>query len=248
MGRDVYESEHQYREVVDECAEILRPILGLDLRDVLYPPIGEEDTSQAKLTETWLTQPALFVTEYALARQWMEWGIRPSAMIGHSIGEFVAATIAGVFSLQDALTVVAKRARLMQDLPGGAMLSVRAPHAKIEGLLTGKVALAAINSDSLCAVSGPQAEIDALATQLESANIACRKLHTSHAFHSSMMDPILGEFEKIVGSVQLNLPAIPYISNLSATWITDEEATDPAYYARHLRSTVRFAEGLTVLL
>lgn len=168
--------------------------------------------------------------------------------MGHSIGEYVAACLAGVFTLEEALQLVALRGRLMQGMPAGAMLSVALPEAELRGMLPDRLALAAVNSTSLCVVAGESDEIDEFARLLEGKGCACRRLHTSHAFHSHMMDPILPEFADRVRSIRLKEPEIPFISNVSGTWITPEEATDPEYWVRHLRSAVRFADGLDELL
>ena len=260
MGRELYQAEPTFRAEVDRCAELLIPQLELDLRDVLYPDLRIEDrrskiedsvssilnpqSSILDLDQTWLAQPALFVVEYALAKLWMEWGVRPQAMIGHSIGEYVAACLAGVLSLEDALKLVAARGRLMQPLPPGAMLSVPLPEKELRPLLDGVLDLAAINAPALSVVSGPLEAIDLLERRLSGQGVECRRLHTSHAFHSAMMDSIVGAFAAEVGHVQLNPPALPFISNVTGTWITAEQATDPSYWARHLRQTVRFADGL----
>lgn len=247
MGLELYHSEPVFREWIEFGADFLKPILGFDLRTVLYPETDVE-AAEKKLEQTFITQPALFVIEYALAKTWLEWGIKPAAMIGHSIGEYVAACLAGVFSIEDALTLVAARGRLMQKMPTGAMLSVPLAENQIKAMMTDKLALAAINSASLCVVSGPNAEIEKFASQLNEKGIEFRRLHTSHAFHSDMMEPILTPFTEQVKKVRLNSPTIPFISNVSGTWITALEATDPNYWARHLRQTVRFADGIYELL
>ena len=177
----------------------------------------------------------------------MKWGIRPEAMIGHSVGEYVAAALAGVFSLEDALSLVAARGRLMQDLPGGAMLAVTLGEEEIRPLLGGKLSLAAVNGPSLCVVSGTEAAVAALESRL-AKGIGRRRLHTSHAFHSAMMDPVLEPFEEHLRRLNLKPPKIPFISNVTGTWITAAEATDPAYWAGHLRRTVRFADGIREML
>ncbi|MBD2208301.1 aminotransferase class III-fold pyridoxal phosphate-dependent enzyme [Nostoc linckia FACHB-104] len=247
MGLNLYNSEPVFREVVDQCAEILKPLLGRDLREIMYPAPGDTETAAISLKQTFFTQPALFVIEYALAQLWQTWGVKPQAMIGHSIGEFVAACIAGVYSLEDALLLVATRGRLMWELPGGAMLSVRLPAKEVEPRLSAELAIAAINGPSLCVVAGPTEAIASLQTQLEAEEIVCRHLHTSHAFHSPMMDSIVAPFAEVVGQVKLSAPQIPFVSTVTATWITAEQATDPMYWANHLRQTVRFAEGVQTL-
>ncbi|MBE9093175.1 type I polyketide synthase [Tychonema sp. LEGE 07203] len=246
MGLNLYESEPLFRSTVDRCAEILQPHLGRDLREVLYPG-SDEATAAESLRQTFLTQPAIFTVEYALAQLWQSWGVTPQGAIGHSIGEFVAATIAGVFSLEDALMLVAARGRLMQDLPGGSMLSVRLPAAQVEGRLSGDLAVAAVNAPDLCVVSGPTDDLALFEQQLASEKIVCKHLHTSHAFHSPMVDSIVEPFAEYVKKVQLSAPTIPFVSTVTASWITAEQATDPMYWARHLRATVRFADGIKEL-
>lgn len=248
MGRDLYKQEPTFRETLDICCEILQPTLGLDLRDVLYPEPGNEEEAERRLEQTQLTQPALFIFEYALAQLWKEWGVKPRAMIGHSSGEYVAACLADVMSLEDALHLVALRGRLMQSMPGGAMLSVPLSVEEVTPHLNEKLAIASANAEKLTVVSGELEEIAALAEKLDKAGVNSTRLHTSHAFHSSMMEPILAPFRNAVAQVALREPQIPYISNVSGTWITAVEATDPEYYARHLRSTVQFSSGVGELL
>jgi acyl transferase domain-containing protein/thioesterase domain-containing protein len=246
MGRELYEHEPAFRETLDLCARHLREPLGIDLIASLYPPEAERDSCAERLNQTWLTQPALFAIEYALAQWWISLGVEPAAMAGHSIGEYVAACLAGVFSLEDALSIVAARGRLIYDLPTGAMLAV--PLAAAEIHVNGAISLAAINNPQMCVVSGPAPAIAAYEESLKKRSIACRRLITSHAFHSAMMDPILGAFEERLRSVSFNPPRIPYLSNVTGTWIKPEEATDPAYWARHIRSTVRFSDNLAELM
>jgi amino acid adenylation domain-containing protein len=245
MGRNLYENETIFHETLDFCAQQLMEPLALDLRQALYPPEEEKDAAAETLNQTWLTQPALFSIEYALARWWMSLGVEPAAMVGHSIGEYVAACLAGVVSLEDALAIAAFRGRLMYDLPSGSMLAV--PLASSDLHLNGTLCLAAVNNPSLCVVSGPTPEIAALEESLAKQSVSCRRLLTSHAFHSEMMDPILGAFEGRLQSVELKPPHISYLSNVSGTWIKPEEATDPNYWARHLRKTVRFSDCLAEL-
>ncbi len=245
MGRELYENEPVFREALDLCAQHLREPLGLDLVKALYPAEAEKNACAARLNETWLTQPALFAIEYALAQWWMEHGAAPVAMAGHSIGEYVAACIAGVFSLEDALGIVAARGRLIYGLPAGAMLAV--PLAPSEIQFDDTVQLAAINNPSLCVLSGSDSAIAACEDALAKRSVACRRLFTSHAFHSAMMDPILEPFEQRLGGIRMSPPRIPYLSNVTGTWIKPEEATSPAYWARHIRSTVRFSDNLSVL-
>ncbi|TFI50726.1 SDR family NAD(P)-dependent oxidoreductase [Mastigocladus laminosus UU774] len=247
MGRELYESETVFREQLDYCCELLKPHLELDLRTVLYPSEEKALTATQKLQQTAITQPALFAIEYALTKLWIAWGVRPENMIGHSIGEYVAATLAGVFSLEDALAIVATRGKLMEQLPGGAMLSIGLPEKEVQQLLEPEVFLAASNAPSSCVVSGSTEAIDQLQQELQQIGVSCRRLHTSHAFHSQMMSPIIKTFVQFLQKVKLNPPKIPFISNVSGTWITTVEATDPNYWGKHLRQPVRFCEGITEL-
>lgn len=248
MGRELYESEPIFTLAVDRCCELLKPHLGFDLRHVLYPDEAQTARATEQLKQTIVAQPALFAIEYALAQLWMRWGVHPEAMIGHSIGEYVAATLAGVFSLEDALALVAIRGRLMQQLPSGEMLSVQLPESEIQPLLNRELSLAASNGPSYCVVSGTTEAIAQLQQQLEAKGVGCRRLHTSHAFHSQMMEPILQPFTEQLQKLQLHPATIPFVSNVSGTWITVAEATDPKYWVKHLRQTVRFSEGITELL
>ncbi len=248
MGRDLYQTESVFREQIDVGTEQLQSLLNLDLRQILYPPEGEEATANEKLTQTAIAQPALFIVEYALACLWQSWGIQPQGMIGHSIGEYVAACLSGVISFKDALWLVVQRAQLMQSLPSGKMLSVTASASEIEPLLGDDLTLAVINAPQLCVVSGEETKIIQLRSQLETKGINNRFLNTSHAFHSPMMNPILEQFKAQVAKVQLQPPQIPFISNLTGTWITSEQATSPDYWAKQLRHTVQFSAGVSQLL
>ena len=248
MGAELYHTEPVFREIVDHCSERLEPILGLDLRLSLYPAAGGESAAQELLIQTRVTQPALFVTEYALAKLWMSWGVKPAAMIGHSVGEYVAGCIAGVFSLEQALQLVAQRAQLVQSLPGGAMLAVRLGEKEVASLVNGQISIAAVNSSSLCVVSGPFAALDELEKVLEGKGAVGRRLHTSHAFHSMMMDPAIEPFRQLLKKTPLGAPKVRYVSNVTGKWITDSEGTSPDYWAGHLRQCVRFADGVTELV
>ena len=246
MGQGLYTTETVFREYVDTCAETLHSHIGLDLRSLLFA--DDEVTATTRLTQTALTQPALFTIEYALAQLWLSWGVRPQAMIGHSIGEYVAACLAGVLGLDDALMLVAARGRLMQELPGGAMISVSLPEAQVLPLLNESLTVAAVNAPDFCVVAGPTDAIEHFTQTLLKQDIKHQLLHTSHAFHSSMMDAILEPYTQLVGQLQLQPPKMPYLSNVTGTWITAIEATDPLYWAHHLRQTVRFSEGINTLL
>jgi acyl transferase domain-containing protein/acyl carrier protein len=248
MARELYATEPIFREQLDACAEALREHLQLDLREVLYPNAADEAEATRLLGQTFVTQPALFSIEYALAQLWMSWGVAPSAMIGHSIGEYVAACVAGVLSLEDALALVALRGRLMQSLPAGSMLAVMLSEKETVALLNNGLSIAAINGPKNCVVSGATSCIEELHERLEQQDVHSQVLHTSHAFHSEMMEPILAPFAERVSQIRLNAPAIPFLSNVTGAWINGGQATDAAYWSRHIRQTVRFADGLAELL
>ena len=248
MGRDLYDHDATYRAQVDLCCELLRPELGLDLRRVLYPSEAVTNADRDRLTQTSLAQPALFVVEYAIAQMWLKRGIRPDLMAGHSLGEYVAAVLAGIFSLKDALHLLAVRGRLMQSLPAGGMLAVAMREEELSPMLNGSLALAAVNGSRSCVVSGTTDRVTALRERLADQSIACRDLKTSHAFHSAMMDPILAEFENEVRRVPRSAPQIPIVSSLHGRAITGAEWMDPAYWSGQMRRTVRFAEAVNFLL
>jgi acyl transferase domain-containing protein/acyl carrier protein len=245
MGRGLYEGFPSYREAVDRCATLLEPHLGCDIRDVMY---GSD--TDAALGETRFAQPALFVSEYALAVLWGEIGVVAKAMLGHSIGEYVAAHLAGVMSLEDALAVVAARGRLMQQMAPGRMAAVPLGAAELDRWLfnAAGVEIAAINAPQLCTVAGPTDALEALLARLAAAGIEGRALRTAHAFHSAMMEPALVPFTAFLQQVALSPPTIPYVSNVTGTWITPQQATSPAYYAEQLRRTVQFEAGLRTLI
>jgi acyl transferase domain-containing protein len=247
MARGLYETEPVFQQCVDECCRILTPRLGLDLRSLLFPAAAYHETAASRLNETSLTQPALFVVEYALARLWLSRGVRPAALLGHSLGEYVAACLAGVFSLADALALVATRAALMQAQPRGAMLAVRLPEAEAIALADGPITLAAVNAPELCVLSGPTAAIAALERTLSARGVGAKRLTTSHAFHSTMMDPVIAPFVDTLRAVRLQAPQIPCLSNVTGNWLTAEQATSPAYWASHLLQTVRFADNIATL-
>ena len=248
MGKELYETEPVFREWIDRCCRLLEPELGWDLRESIYPADGECNTATEKLKQTKIAQPAIFTIEYALAQLWMSWGIKPEAAIGHSIGEYVAATIAGVFSLEDALHLVARRGKLIQQMPTGSMLAVSLSETEAKEVLTNELSLAASNGSNLSVISGSDKAIALLEIQLKDKGIECRHLHTSHAFHSSMMDDAIAPLAETVGKVKLNPPQMPFISCVTGTWITPQEATNPHYWAKHMRETVRFAAGVEELL
>ncbi|HEX2163536.1 MAG TPA: type I polyketide synthase, partial [Thermoanaerobaculia bacterium] len=254
MGEGLYAGEAVFRETVDRCAALAAPHLGLDLRELLFPVgAGAGDAAgndaAARLRETRFTQPALLAVELALAHLWRSWGVEPAAgMLGHSVGEYAAAVLAGVMALPDAVAVVCARGALMQALPPGAMLSVALDEEELAPRLSAELAVAAVNAPGQVVVSGPVDAVAALAGALAADGVDSRSLHTSHAFHSPMMDPILPELRRRLAAVPLAPPERPFVSNLTGTWITAEEATDPDYWVEHLRRPVRFAAGVRVLL
>jgi acyl transferase domain-containing protein len=244
MGQNLYETEPVFREVIDRGCQQAESQFQLDLRSQLYPA-NPEDSS---INQTSYAQPAIFLVEYALAQLWLSWGIRPDALIGHSIGEYVAATIAGVFTFEDGLGLVIQRSQMMQSCPPGAMLSVALSESEVSASLSPAVSLAASNAPQLCVVSGEEAAIAELESQWTTAGIACRRLVTSHAFHSALMEPAIAPFTEQLQKLTLKSPQLPILSNLTGTWLTADQATDPAYWAAHLRQPVRFSESLTTLM
>jgi phthiocerol/phenolphthiocerol synthesis type-I polyketide synthase E len=251
MCRELYDNEPVFRDNIDKGADLLIPLLGVDLRKVIFYTPGEDIEQNAELlNQTRYTQPVLFIIEYAMARWWMALGIEPRGMIGHSIGELAAATIAGCMSLEDALTLVASRGRLMYEQEEGAMVAVGLNEEEVIPWLDNDLALAAVNSPRHCMISGKTAAVRHLEERLSASDskIFHRRLRTSHAFHSPMMDPILADFTAAAAKIPLNPPQIPFISCVTGTWIRDEEACDPAYWARQLREPVRFSAGIREIL
>lgn len=247
MAQGVYQREPLFRHIVDYCAERLVPLLGGDLRDILYPARGTEERAERLLAETRFTQPALFTVEYALGRLWMDWGVRPQALIGYSIGEYAAACLAEILTLDDALTVVAARATLAQRVPEGAMLAVALDEERLRPFLRPEVCVAAVSAPDHCIAAGASEAIDRLRERLGSAGVPCKRLQLNRAFHSAMLDPILDEYRAAVRAVRLRPPGIPLASGLTGTWLRPEQATDPEHWVRELRETVRFAPGIALL-
>lgn len=247
MGRELYHSEATFRTVVESCAEFLRPHLGVDLREVMFPHDQSAQEAERLLNQTRFTQPALFVIEYALAQLWLSWGIEPSAMIGHGVGEFSAACMAGVMRLESALRIVAEQGRLMQALSGGAV-TVWLPEHELAPLLIDGLAIAAVNTEDQCVVTGPEDRLCEFESRLAAKNPSLHRLRVSHTLHSAMMEPILGPFREFLRGFSFAPPQIRYISSATGIWVTPEQATDPAYWAHQLRATVRFADGMAHLL
>jgi acyl transferase domain-containing protein/acyl carrier protein len=274
MGRGLYDGEPAFRAAVDECCTILAPHLGADPRGVLYAAVPPEsgprntggidlramlqrgsresdappDARADELNRTRMAQAALFVTGYALARSWHARGVTPAAMIGHSLGEYVAATVAGVFRLEDALALVAERSRIIELLPQGAMIAVPMSESELRPLLGRDLWIATMNAPAATTVSGTAAAVDALERALGEQGVAFRRLPVQHAFHSPLMAPATPRIADRLAGMTLRAPRIPFISNVTGTWITDAEALNREYWAQHLSSTVRFGEGVLTLL
>ncbi len=241
MGKDLYKRFPAFREALDACRNSLITQTGTDIFDVLYPEKNRSDSSE--LNNTLYAQPALFSVSYALAKLWMSLGIVPQYFIGHSLGEFVAAHLSGIFSLDDALKLVATRAKMVSALPKGAMLAIRIPAHQVETLLEEGISHALMNSPNNHVLSGETQKIELLIDKVREMGLPHAAVNTSHAFHSAAMDPIIGPFKSIVSSVTLHPPRIPIISGVTGVYLKDSEATSPEYWANHLRATVRFSEA-----
>lgn len=247
MGKSLYEEEQVFKDSVDKCAELLKSYLKLDIRQIIYPEENSEE-AELKLKDTKYTQPALFVVEYALSQLWMSWGIKPTLLCGHSVGEFVAAHLAGIFTLEDALHLITVRGKLVSELPSGSMISVRSNIEVVKNIIPETLSVAAINSDRLIVVSGPNSEIETFSKALDAKNIANKLLLTSHAFHSTMMNPVLDTFKAEVRKIKLNVPRLPIVSTVTGDWLTDSEATSSEYWTNHLRATVNFSGAMETVL
>ncbi|MEO8814697.1 MAG: beta-ketoacyl synthase N-terminal-like domain-containing protein [Mycobacterium sp.] len=242
MARGLYDSEPVFAEYFDRCVAGFSAELDIDLRAEVF------DGTARNLERTDRTQPALFTVQYALAKLIESYGIRPAAMAGHSIGEYAAATVAGVFDLETAVKVVSMRARLMHAAPRGVMVAVPLGPAAIAEYLTGDVDLATVNDPGSCVIAGSEESIRSFTERLGQAGITARRVRTSHAFHSRLMDSVIPEFTGFLSRLTLHEPQIPLLSNLTGTWLAPGEATNPATWARQVRATVRFADELDVLL
>lgn len=243
MGAQLYENEPTFRAALDRCHEALAP--ALDLRTVIF---ASGESAQSQLRETRITQPAIFAVSYALAQLWLSWGVQPVALVGHSVGEYVAATLAGVFTLEDAIRLVARRAELVQAQPRGAMLAVRLSESEASNLADEQISLAAINSPKLCVLAGSDGAIAAIESDLSAQGIATKHLETSHAFHSAMMDTVIAPLKSAIEKVKRHPPITPVFSTVTADWLSAEDATDPHYWARHARDPVRFSPAVARLL
>lgn len=242
MGRDLYAKNTEFKRSLDTCFDAIASHVDFDLRERMF------SDDAAALAQTAITQPATFALEYALSSVWLARGVKPAAFVGHSVGEFVAATHAGVLRLEDAVKLVARRGALMQSMPAGAMLSVRMTAAEVEPYLSDAIQLAAENGPSASVVAGPIPDIEALAARLEAQGAASRRLQTSHAFHSAMMDPAVPALEELARSVRLSAPQMQIASTLTGRWLNAAEATDPGYWSRHMRQPVRFSAAIRHLI
>ena len=247
MGRDLYGKEPAFAVEVDRCVNGLEEHLGTDIRSVLFPEEDARDFAQQQIGQTSVTQPAMFVIEYALAKLWMSWGLQPSVVIGHSVGEYVCAVLAGTLELDDALRLLSVRARLMQALPSGSMMVVRMPAEQVESILPSGTSIAAFNSPKLCTVSGQTPALEALQKILEDRNVEALFLPAAHAFHSAMMDPILDELSVAAATIALKPSSIPWISTCTGRLMTPEDTEDGDYWCRQVRNPVRFFEALNTL-
>lgn len=247
MGRELYATEPIFRQAMDACAEELRPYLHLPLLDLIYPM----DPVASPIDETTYTQPALFAVEYALAQLWLAWGARPTAVLGHSVGEYVAATLAGVFSLADGLKLIAARGRLMGSLPpGGSMAAVFADEATVAAVLApyaDRVSIAAVNGPTQTVISGEATAVVHILAALKKERVRARSLVVSHAFHSHLMEPMLDEFAEIAATITYHPPQIPLISNVTGQLAPPDMVTTPRYWRDHVRAAVRFAPAVQAL-
>ncbi|MFJ8623899.1 type I polyketide synthase [Kitasatospora sp. NPDC093550] len=253
MGRELYEQEPVFRARVDECCALLAGVLGRDLRDVLHP-VGEQQTAAAReaLRDMGIAQPAVFVVEYALAELWQHWGIRPTAVAGHSLGAFVAACVAGVMTLPEALLLVAERGRLLGTLPAGAMLAVPLAESAVDRILSElpdlAVELAAVNGPEQCVLSGPAPAVGRLQERLGADGVDARLLHIAAAGHCAVVEPILAEFAEALARVEFRPPTLPWVGDTTGGWVPVDRAPTVAYWTAHMREAVRFSDTLTTLL
>ncbi|NIA28584.1 MAG: amino acid adenylation domain-containing protein [Actinobacteria bacterium] len=246
MGKVLYDTQPTFRKALDACESISKKYLGQSLLAVIFA----KDENNALIHETEYTQPALFSIEYSLAKLWQSWGVQPDYVIGHSIGEFVAACIAGVYNLEDGLKLVAARGRLMQSLPhDGKMAVIFADPETVSAKLHSfkSVDIAGVNGPTNIVISGKSEQVEALVAKFEAQDVNTRLLHVSHAFHSSLMEPILNEFEKIAEEIEYHQPQIPIVSNLTGKVLAEEEIPNAAYWRKHIRQAVLFADGMNTL-
>lgn len=249
MGRELYENSSVFRETINKCDEILSTFRTTSLKEILYPAQNINAFNLSILNQTAYTQPALFAIEYALAQLWQSWGIKPDIVMGHSVGEYVAATVAGIFSLEDGLKLIAERGRLMQELPaGGEMFAVMASESKVKTFIAPypEIAIAAINGPESIVISGESAAMKTIVSSFSVVGIKAKQLEVSHAFHSPLMEPMLANFEAVAAQLTYNQSKIPVISNLTGT-IADQSIASAQYWINHVRQPVRFVQGMETL-
>lgn len=248
MGLELYIHEQVYRESIDYCLTFLKEKFNIDLQPLMFPDRDEFEKSSLELQKPLNSILSILIVEYAVAKLWMSKGIVPNALIGHSMGEYAAACISGVMTVEDALTLVELRGRIFEKMPEGAMLSVNLTESKIQKYINSNIELGVVNGHELCVLSGDVASIADAEKKITAEGFECTRVKISVAAHSKMLEPFLAEFKAGISKIQLNLPAIPFISNLSGNWITNEEAIDPQYWVNQLRNTVRFSDGLGKIL
>ncbi|WP_396978123.1 type I polyketide synthase [Nostoc sp. ATCC 53789] len=247
MGRQLYQTQPSFRQTLDNCDTLLQPLLGESILQVIF----SENPEDTRLDQTAYTQVGLFVLEYALAQLWLSWGIRPTAVLGHSVGEYVAACIAGIFSLEDALKLIVQRASLMQALPqGGGMAAVFATVERVTPLIADypqQLSIAAINGEQSIVLSGELEILNSVLQKLESQGIETRKLQVSHAFHSPLMQPMLAKFEQVAATVKYQQPQLDIVSNVTGKIVRQQEMSNAAYWVEHIKASVQFAASMQAL-
>lgn len=248
MGSALYRSEIVYRDAIDRCAELLRGLLDVDLRIVLGPSGSEEERTPRLLERTEYAQPALFAVEYAVAKLLMSWGVQPNIIVGHSLGEYVGACLADVFSLEEGLELVAWRGQLLQSIVPGAMLAASLPEADARVYAGADLDIAAVNSPTDVVFSGLREAVEEIHGRLRDAGVSCRMLATSLAFHSRLVEPAIPPFEDLLRRVHLSPPQIPFISTVTGSWVTNAEATSHSYWVDHIRQPVQFAHAVGILM
>ncbi|MDB4985491.1 MAG: polyketide/non-ribosomal peptide synthetase, partial [Myxococcaceae bacterium] len=242
MGAELYEKESVYRDAIDACIEAIGPVLGLDLRTLIFAAPSEREAATRRLERPSLTIPSLFSTEYALTKLLQSWGVEPVACIGHSVGEYMAAVVAEVITLEEAIKLAILRGRLFEKVEAGGMLSISLPEAEVRASMPKGLDIAAVNGPTLCVASGPIALIEGFEQTLKAKEVDTTRVRIDVAAHSAMLEPILAEFRALCRTIKWQKPVLPFVSNLTGRWITPAEATDPEYWVKHLRNTVRFAD------
>ena len=257
MTLELYQIEPTFRDVLDQCFSLFRQYMDIDLKELVFKEKKEQTgkidlrkmlrSQEEILDQTHIAHPLIFSIEYALSKLWIHWGIQPESMMGYSIGEYVAACLAGVFSLEDVVYIVARRSQLIQKLPKGGMLAVGLSTENISPFLSAELSISGVNAPDSCVVSGSLKAIEGLEETLSKKEIVCRRLKTIHPFHSKLMQPIVDAFNEVLEKISFNPPVLPYISNLTGRWITKDQAIDPLYWLEHLCQPVEFSKGIEEL-